>query len=313
MTKKYKKMKRLFLQKNRKMKNVRQFLIAMALGGITIGAKAQVYNEGTYQFDFDGGARMEINTTHEATDPCWQPSLNHLTNRDVFWFNKPIKAPAYQPQSVGDNLILQIVPPPHPDCWQQFMGDIMFKIWNDTKMIVRGDNGRVGVNTTDPQEQFHVNGTSLITQTTGDWYFASLIKVNTDYTRAISVFNTSVSPEEEVFRVFGNGVVNAKKIYAEDFEVTANAMNIYWPDYVFGKDYKLMSLFELEQFITKNKHLPEIPSAAEVEENGINLGEMQGKLLQKVEELTLYIIEQQKQMQELQKQIDELKAKKGGE
>jgi len=76
-----------------------------------------------------------------------------------------------------------------------------------------------------------------------------------------------------------------------------------WPDYVFGKDYNLMPLNKVEQFITQNQHLPNVPSAAEVEANGVNLGEMNTILLQKVEELTLYIID-------LQKQIDELKAGK---
>jgi len=62
----------------------------------------------------------------------------------------------------------------------------------------------------------------------------------------------------------------------------------------------------LKQYIKQNSRLPEIPSAKEVEENGINLGEMQGKLLLKIEELTLYILD-------LQKQINELKQTKGGE
>jgi hypothetical protein len=69
----------------------------------------------------------------------------------------------------------------------------------------------------------------------------------------------------------------------------------------------------LEQFIKTNRHLPEIPSEVEVNENGINLGEMQGKLLMKIEELTLYIIEQEKQLKELQSRFSELEKKEGGE
>ena len=71
----------------------------------------------------------------------------------------------------------------------------------------------------------------------------------------------------------------------------------------------------MEAFIKTNKHLPEIPSEKEVKENGFNLGEMQGKLLLKVEELTLYIIEQQKLIEGLQKQVKELQKtnEKGGE
>ena len=75
-----------------------------------------------------------------------------------------------------------------------------------------------------------------------------------------------------------------------------------WPDFVFGNNYKLMNLYELEQYINTNQHLPEVPSAEEVSANGIDLGEMNALLLQKIEELTLHIIE-------LRKQIDELKAR----
>ncbi len=84
--------------------------------------------------------------------------------------------------------------------------------------------------------------------------------------------------------------VNGKVICTEvRVEALAN-----WPDYVFADDYDLMSLKELEESIEKNKHLPGLPSAAEIAENGIMLGEMQTKLLEKVEELTLYTIEQGK-------------------
>lgn len=82
-----------------------------------------------------------------------------------------------------------------------------------------------------------------------------------------------------------------------------------WPDYVFGSDYECMSLYELEKYIGLNHHLPEVPSAEEVSEQGIDLGEMNAILLQKVEELTLHVIELQKQIDAQQNEIDELKAK----
>ena len=72
-------------------------------------------------------------------------------------------------------------------------------------------------------------------------------------------------------------------------------------DFVFNDDYQLRPLSEVNAFIETNGHLPEIPSAAEVKENGMSLVEMQVKLLQKIEELTLYMIEQQKRIEELEK------------
>jgi len=75
-----------------------------------------------------------------------------------------------------------------------------------------------------------------------------------------------------------------------------------WPDYVFEKSYQLSDLNELEAFIVKYQHLPEIPSAKEVSANGINLGEMNAKLLKKIEELTLLLINQNKRLEKLEKQ-----------
>lgn len=83
--------------------------------------------------------------------------------------------------------------------------------------------------------------------------------------------------------------------------VKVNAQN--WPDFVFENDYKLQPLSEVERYIQEHKHLPNVPSAKEVEEDGLNVGEMNRLLLQKVEELTLHLIEQQKRIDELERQI----------
>lgn len=80
-----------------------------------------------------------------------------------------------------------------------------------------------------------------------------------------------------------------------------------WPDYVFASDYKLMNLQTLEENIRQNNHLPGIPSAKQIEKEGLNLGEMQKLLLQKIEELTLYLIEQDKVINQLKEEIKTLK------
>lgn len=82
-----------------------------------------------------------------------------------------------------------------------------------------------------------------------------------------------------------------------------------WADFVFDKDYKLPTLQEVENHINEHKHLPDVPSEAEVKENGVSLGEMQAKLLQKIEELTLYVIKQDKTIKEQGELIQELKNK----
>ncbi|HUM48422.1 MAG TPA: hypothetical protein PLD84_15930, partial [Chitinophagales bacterium] len=80
-----------------------------------------------------------------------------------------------------------------------------------------------------------------------------------------------------------------------------------WPDYVFADEYKLLSLAEVENAIQLNKHLPGIPSAKEIHEDGLNVGEMQKLMMQKIEELTLYVIDLQKQNNDLRSEMTSLK------
>jgi hypothetical protein len=94
-----------------------------------------------------------------------------------------------------------------------------------------------------------------------------------------------------------NGKIRANEI----------VVNTVGADFVFDDDYNLRSLSEVETFIKQNRHLPDIPTAKEVEENGVSLGEMQSKLLQKIEELTLYLVEQGKSIEELKEENASLK------
>ena len=77
----------------------------------------------------------------------------------------------------------------------------------------------------------------------------------------------------------------------------------FWADFVFESTFKLKSLKEVEDFIKENKHLPDVPSTSDVTKNGIDLAETQAILLQKIEELTLYVIQQQKDINKLKKRI----------
>jgi hypothetical protein len=96
------------------------------------------------------------------------------------------------------------------------------------------------------------------------------------------------------------GIIQGKEIRASETG---------WADFVFKEGYNLPTLNELKQHIDENKHLPGIPTEAEVKENGVNLGEMQVKLLQKIEELTLYVIQQQETIDELKGKMEKLENK----
>lgn len=94
-------------------------------------------------------------------------------------------------------------------------------------------------------------------------------------------------------------------------EIIAKEVNVQlagpWPDYVFEKEYDLAPIEQVRDFVNTNKHLPNVPSAKEISENGVNLGEMNATLLKKVEELTLYIINQNEQVKVLKQEVEDLK------
>ncbi len=106
-------------------------------------------------------------------------------------------------------------------------------------------------------------------------------------------FGTGLHPPGYRFSIEGN-------VIATGF-TTQTVAN--WPDYVFEKNYRLMPLNKVSEFIQANKHLPGIPSASEIEKKGVDLTEISRKLTEKVEELTLYILQQQEQIEELKKLV----------
>lgn len=92
-------------------------------------------------------------------------------------------------------------------------------------------------------------------------------------------------------------------------EVVVKISNLPWPDYVFNPDYKLMPLLDLERSVKENKHLPDMPSEKEIQTGGINVTDLEAKLVKKVEELTLYMLELKKENEELKKEIEEVRQK----
>ncbi|MDR2010641.1 MAG: hypothetical protein LBQ22_09185 [Bacteroidales bacterium] len=160
---------------------------------------------------------------------------------------------------------------------------------NANQLYLKAD-GNIGVGTASPSAKFEIyNGTLKLsgTSVSTDAGAKLVIDMGNNYNNFIKLENSGGVQ----FKVNGSGVV-----YAKEVNIVAN---IPFPDYVFSKEYKLMPLGELENFILANKHLPNVPSAKEVEETGINMGSLSNILLEKVEELTLYTIQQQKLIEEL--------------
>ena len=180
---------------------------------------------------------------------------------------------------------------------------------------------KIGIGTNKPSSKIHVNstGSSAIRITRGGAnIFGYEIGGSTfglyDYTNSQYKWRTG---NGNVFLVESSGSVGVGtvkmgshrlavegSIGAREIKVEANG----WSDFVFYDNYKLPTLLEVENHIKENGHLKDIPSAKNVKRNGVNLGQMASKLLQKIEELTLYTIQQQKEIQE-QKDKSEKQAK----
>ncbi len=126
---------------------------------------------------------------------------------------------------------------------------------------------------------------------------AQEIRVKNAASKALVVSNY-VSTPIDVFRVLGDG-----KVWCTEVNVQATP----FPDYVFDKEYKLMSLDKLSEYIKENHHLPNVPTAKDVESNGANLGELSKIQMEKIEELTLYILELKNEMKALEEKVEQSK------
>lgn len=170
----------------------------------------------------------------------------------------------------------------NPQVW--VATDPLFVISNGLSSSARANamtvlkNGNVGIGTTVPSAKLHV----IVDQNLSKAFVGAI---------------TTNGVTTENFVIYGDG-----HVFARDIKVKLGSLA--HPDYVFESNYKLRTLTELEAFLKKNHHLPNVPSTCELAANeGINLGEMSEIQLQKIEELTLYIIEINKKMTELQTKI----------
>lgn len=118
------------------------------------------------------------------------------------------------------------------------------------------------------------------------------------------------SSGSNTFGKVGIGTTTPQSELAVNGTITAKALNLTmtgWPDYVFANGYKRMGLDETEKYIDEHKHLPGVPSAQEIESNGLNVGEMNRIMMEKIEEITLHLIEIKKENDEMKKENVELR------
>jgi hypothetical protein len=213
-------------------------------------------------------------------------------------------------------------------------------------------NGKVGVGVTVPESQLHTNGTvrfaGLTNDNAKDRVVVSDANGNLSYRDASTLGGSAtagwsltgnndanaklgtigsndlpiITGNVEQMRIGANGNVGIGTTaisgnYKLSVEGTIRTRKVRvdpgtWADYVFESDYKLLPLKEVEQYIQQEKHLPEVPTAAEVKKEGLDVGDNQALLLKKIEELTLYVIQQQKQLEAQQQKIETLEKKVNG-
>ncbi|MEM6830820.1 MAG: hypothetical protein AAF551_09915 [Bacteroidota bacterium] len=200
--------------------------------------------------------------------------------------------------------------------------------------VLRINQGKVGIGTDSPTEILDVNGNIHLLNTGNkiywDWTNRTIEQYSSDggASRMIRFRNSMDASNPDggfdfathegvsVLRInqgrVGIGTTNlgdANYLLSVNGTIRSKEIKVDadWSDFVFEKDYNLLTLEEVEQHISERGHLPEIPSEAEVTANGINLGEMDSKLLQKIEELTLYLIEQNKEIKALKAEVARLK------
>jgi hypothetical protein len=190
----------------------------------------------------------------------------------------------------------------------------------NTKMTIQSD-GDVGIGMTPLANKLAVNGTVLAED---GYHFGGVNNCELvpdgpgiafkgsgfggQYTLIYQNYlNTQVNIGYNPRQLVGGGY-----LMTVDGDILAEGITIQnsgsWPDYVFEEDYALRSLEDVDAFVRENKHLPGVPSAKEVED-GVSVGEMQRVLLEKVEELTLYVIEQDKELESMRTENESLKAR----
>jgi hypothetical protein len=158
------------------------------------------------------------------------------------------------------------------------------------------ESGRLGLGTDQPDASLHVmrpNAPTLRLEQTGAGGFPAAV-----WDVAANEAGLEIALDgESLLTVDTSGNVRLAG------SLTAGTPASTFPDYVFNPQYKLMPLHELQDFVNAKRHLPEIPSAQEVGESGLNMTEFQVKLLKKVEELTLYTLQQQEEIKALQQAL----------
>ena len=185
------------------------------------------------------------------------------------------------------------------------------------------NGGSVGIGTTNPVSRVDINSGNLRLSRYGDNYgyvfhnYGGGTTLNIGYMTTDDTTWLGGGPIMTMLYTGNVGIGTTNPQYLLSVNGTMGAQDVIvtntgWSDYVFRPGYRLRPLSEVNAYIQANHHLPDIPSEAEVKEKGVSVGQMQSKLLAKVEELTLHMIQQEKENKELRGRIAQLESRAAG-
>ncbi|TCI90159.1 DUF4200 domain-containing protein [Tenacibaculum sp. M341] len=313
-------------------------------GNVGIGTttpKEKLHIAGSLRGNLGGGA-LRVKTDHGYLDLGAQNTewAHIYTDRKAVIFNKDVYTTT--------------------NAFSSYNNSLLFKVRGTEKLRIE-NNGNVGIGTTTPKEKLHIAGSlrgnlgggALRVKT--DHGYLDLGAQNTEWAhiytdRKAVIFNKDVYTTTNSFSSYNNSLLfkvkGTERLRIEDngnvgigtsntkgFKLGVNgriaatevkvAKYEHWADFVFEDDYALPTLKEVEKHIEEKGHLENIPSAEEVKKDGFFLGEMDAKLLRKIEELTLYTIQQEKELkkassnnekllsiiEKLEKRIEKLESK----
>ena len=268
-------------------------------------------SSGRIMYGYDGGNQWRMNSTNGGADLLWS-SYNGATETFRHYFSQNGNVGIGTGSSVPVAR-LDVISSSNSSATTNFM---LRNSTGDTLLRMR-DNGymSIGYNGTVYGRPFTIQGTGM------NYYndpttFGGAIFPDINHNLILWSDNTGSGQNIVLQPSWGQVTVGTYtpatgykisikgKLICEEARVQLSAN---WPDYVFNKNYKLMPLADLEKSIKKEQHLPDIPAAADMESNGIMLGDMNRRIMEKVEELTLYIIDLNKKNEKLQQEVNMLK------